>query len=777
MLVSSVIAPELVWGLVRRGVGVLYILAFAGLIPELEALIGSRGLGPIAARLERAKRDFPGWRRFHLYPTLFWLSSSDRTIRVVPWLGVVCGICCVYGGPGADYAHALAWLLWLSLEPAMLIFPWDTLLQEAGFLALFLPSVQTLPSLAASAQPWPAVAFVFRFMVLRVMLGFAKVKFVGSKAQDSLYLRGFFVWSSGSPLAWYAHHLPAWILRGMLYAMFVCEAVAPLLGFFSGVPRLVSLGLLVSLMIGIQLTGNWGFFNVGYALLCLCLLDTQSSLLDLASAPWSSKLWDWPQLALNPVMAVLFVHGLLSLVALDSWTTRGAVQLPWDIYTWNRAWLRWLLAYMRALAPLRIVNGYGVFPAATQPPIREMPVFEGSSDGITWKAYRFRRMPSSAQERAKFVAPHHPRIDMATQYVGHSLTDGSFYGSLTGDGSPYAIYAGSSWLDRMCQRLLAGDPLFTRLFAHNPFAGAPPTRMRVAIDAMTISSPHVRRASGDFWHVRRCGMFVREHGKESWPDAIALPEPETFHPDWVAYKRRAAPLRAVHAAYTSGIEPARAILCASDLTPAEVQSFWQEFVPHVNAARGNFALHVEHAAELEASYGKLQLARFERILERFAWLLRLRTERHQFADALPKLPIESNFRYHMFLHELVMDGEAAYAGYLGDPALVVDRFERSTPELQLWTLAMLRHPLMVQHVATFRWTQIGADLHQIKAFGLFEYYPLLSECKLPGEEFRPLPSLQPDGEYVIPGMYPPPGHQAQTASVPSYEAADGSGAP
>ena len=245
----SWLSPELVWGLVPRFVGVLFIIAFGSLIPQLSALIGSRGLGPITRRLDMARREFPGLRRFLEFPTLLWIDSSDRTLRVMPWLGVACGVLCVYGGPLSPWAHGLGWLLWLSLEPAMLIFPWDTMLQEVGFLSIFLPAVHALPRLEASSLPYPAVAFMVRFLVLRLMLGFGKVKFIGTTRQDALYLRGFFVWgTSPTPLSWYGHHLPAWLLRSMLGFMFVAEVIAPALGFFSGPLRLVAFALLASLI-------------------------------------------------------------------------------------------------------------------------------------------------------------------------------------------------------------------------------------------------------------------------------------------------------------------------------------------------------------------------------------------------------------------------------------------------------------------------------------------------------------------------------------------------
>lgn len=749
-------SPEIVWGVLPRLIGVLFIIAFGSLVPQLTAMIGSRGLGPITRRLEQVRRDYPGMRRFHMYPTLLWLNSSDRTLQIIPWLGVACGAVCIYGGPLSPFAHIAGWLLWLSLEPALLIFPWDTMLQEVAFLSIFLPTAKALPSLEASTLPYPAVAFMFRFLVLRLMLGFGKVKFLGSKRDDALYLRGFFAWSAITPVAWYAHHLPAFLLRAMLAFMFVGEVIAPILGFFTGPLRLVSFAFLTSLMVAIQIMGNWGFFNIGYAMLCVCLLDTQSSIFDLAQEPWRSTLWTFPQLPLNLLMAVLFVTGVLYLVVFDSWTTRTLVHWPLHRFTWNRRWLRALIGYLRALSPFRIVNGYGVFPPNSLPPLVQIPVFEGSDDGVTWKAYHLRYSTTHARARPAFIAPYHPRIAMAAAYSTTCVYDASFFGALAGDGTAYATYTRSSWLDRLCQRLLEGDPLFLRFFEDNPFPNAPPKWMRVATYALTPASLEVLRKRGEWFHVRRCGLVVQPHQKAEWPDALGLPEPEVFHPDWVDYKRTAAPMRAFSGAFERGVDPNQAILVASDLTTEDVRRFWDEFLPCANEGRADFSRHMEKAAELEQRFGKLTLARFERVLERFAWLLRLRTERHHYADALPTLPIESNFRYHMFLHELVMDGESAYRAYLEDPQKVVDRHARSSDAQQLWTLTLLRHHLMLGHIAAFRWTLAGSDTYKRKLHGLFEYYPLLSGLALPGEEYCPTIIKHPNGEHSIDDFYPPP---------------------
>src|ERR1700712_2007349 len=220
-MIWSGLAPELVWGLLPRFVGILYIIAFGALSFQLVGILGVDGVGPIAARLNAARRDFPGLRRFFDFPTLFWFSASDATIRLVPVLGIIAGIMGCCGGTIGWIGLAIGWFLWLSVEPAGLIFPWDTLLQEAGFIVLFVPLGQTLPNLEASALPLPTVAFMFRWLVLRLMLGFAKTKFIGTGKGDSMYLRGFLFWAPlPTPIAWWGHHAPRWFLKISILFMF-----------------------------------------------------------------------------------------------------------------------------------------------------------------------------------------------------------------------------------------------------------------------------------------------------------------------------------------------------------------------------------------------------------------------------------------------------------------------------------------------------------------------------------------------------------------------------
>jgi hypothetical protein len=757
------LAPQLVWGLFPRLVGVIYILGFGALIPQIRVLCGSTGYIPIHDWLSRVRRDFPGLRRFFDYPTLLWLNDSEWMVRAMPVAGVLCGLGAIYGGALGFWSLLLGWMLWLSLEPAGIIFPWDTMLMEVGFLALFLPGTEPLPGLEASALPLPSVAFMVRWLVLRLMVGFGKEKFLSVTKSDLLYLRGFFVWMPlPTSLGWRGHHAPPWFLKASLAFMFFAEIIAPVLGLFAGPLRLASFVAMVGLMAGIHATGNWGFFNVGYILLCVCLLDVHSSIFDLATQPWADRFWHFPEIAIHGLMAALFLGSLVYL-PLNTWVTRTWVHWPRNIFVWSKKRMQVLgalhsaLAPVRAIAPFRLINAYGVFPPHSSPPLRMIPVLEGSRDGgATWKQYGYRHMPTFATEAPPYIAPYHARLDQWAYYMGNGIHSGSLFGSLLPYGNPYFVYTRSSWLDLIVQRLLADDAVTKRALGHNPFPDAPPTLVRIGMVALTPTRPDELRQTGHWWHVRRFGTLVPARGIDSWPDRYFLPDPELFHPDYVEVKRRSKALRAVTRAHAGGMIADQAVLQESDLTAREVERFWAEFVPMLAQERGDWSRVQERAAEVATRFGIDAVHRMERLLERFAWLLRLRTEPRHLGDVKPKIALSSNFRFHMLLHEIILDGHDAYDAVLADPILAVERAQRTGDATQIWALTLIRYEQMMAHISAFRWCEIALRGHEQGLPGLFEYYYFLIAQVPPDEDFCPHPVKHPDGEHTIEGFYPPP---------------------
>lgn len=167
---------------------------------------------------------WPTWRRFVASPTIFWLSCADWLLVAVPLVGALAGLTAALGVNVAATAWStttflgLAWLSALSVDKVVsMLFPWDCLLLESGFLALFLPHLNDttellqqlgtavwqgdgwpsahawISALSAAEAPSALLNTLFRWLLFRLMFGFGKLKFTGTTRQDSLYVKYFYI--------------------------------------------------------------------------------------------------------------------------------------------------------------------------------------------------------------------------------------------------------------------------------------------------------------------------------------------------------------------------------------------------------------------------------------------------------------------------------------------------------------------------------------------------------------------------------------------------------
>jgi Lipase maturation factor len=737
---SHGVSPALIWGLVPRIVSVLFVIAFASLAGQVLGLVGSRGISPAAAQLEAMRNNFPGLRRFVRLPTLLWLSCSDRTLWALPRLGMLLGAYAAYGGPGSSLALGVCWAIYLSLDVCALMFPWDCLLLEAGFLTLFLPALPALPVLEAQVLPLPMAAFAFRFLLVRLMWGFAKLKFIGTKPGDSLYLRGFLAWMPiCTPLGFRLQHAPAWLLRVAYAFMWYVEVICPGFVFFRGIPRVLAALGLSSLMAGIWATGNWGFFNIGYGALCVALLDTQSSLLDTTLAMVRGA-------PLTHAALSILLFGSLLYFPVNSWATHTFIHWPFEDITWKRPWLRALIGFYRALSPFRLIHAYGVFPPNSSPPIKVVPVFEGSDDGENFSAYGYRYMPTEPDSPCPIVAPHHPRIDHLSVYAGSGMSESDYLGSLVGAGkvigfSPFSHY---SWLDRLSQRLLEAEPSVLALLGHNPFPARAPKFVRVSLRALSPAGVGAPQR----WRVRHLGVAFAARSLDPLPWKHWLPPPELFHPDFVHWRKKSPALADMVREQQDG--NADAVLVRSDLTREEVDGFWVDFVPHVASGREDFLRVDALASQAEARWGKAQLLRFERLAERYAYLLRLRLEPYFYGDAQPKLEKRSNFRFHLLLHELILDGREAYEAMLREPSKVAERAQHVSDRSLLTFSAVIRNTTLRYHGRALRIARCMTNVVEPKIPGILEFKDLITEAVPPDETWLPVSQREDNGVWQCP---------------------------
>ena len=146
-----------------RGLAIIYLIAFVSLFVQIDGLIGSKGILPIAPLLD-AVRAHTGTERYWLLPTLTWISASDTTLHGLCIGGIVLSMLLVIG-IAPVIVLALLWADYLSLVVAgqdFLNFQWDILLLETGFVAIFLAPGNSSPDHSlkrvphASASGWCA---------------------------------------------------------------------------------------------------------------------------------------------------------------------------------------------------------------------------------------------------------------------------------------------------------------------------------------------------------------------------------------------------------------------------------------------------------------------------------------------------------------------------------------------------------------------------------------------------------------------------------------------
>lgn len=504
-------------GLLVRAVALLYLVTFLSLQGQVLGLAGARGITPVRDVVRAAWRDY-GPRAPLYFPSVLLASSSDRTLRALPTLGALSALASLVGGPWSIAALGLAWILHLSLDVAIdLLYPWDSVLFELGFLVLFLPAPSLLGWSPASEDGAPLVLWATRWLLFRVLFGFGKYKFFGPGRLHWDYLRGFMVTLPlSTPLGLWAHRaLPRSFFRAGLVLLGVVELVLPWRLLWPGSAPFVAFGV-VALMVAIQLTGNFGFFNLAVAMLTIAAL---------------------PSLAL-PSLELASAHPL-AFAALTTWALAGLVQLPF--HSWiTRAWPYWpgiarhrlplvrgLAAFARLLSPFRLAHAYGVFSPEGGPPVKWMLAIE-AFDGARWRDWPFRFLPSTRDVRGAFVAPYHPRLDHLLVYEAMGLSHHTLMGSVVGIGNPYR-FSRRGLVDRLLQRLLEGSEHVEALVGPAP-AGRPKS-LRVRLRML-------RPIEGG-WTQTDLHVHASERGLEAdfWRGWV--PTPASFHPDECVWRRRA----------------------------------------------------------------------------------------------------------------------------------------------------------------------------------------------------------------------------------------------
>ncbi|HEX9767436.1 MAG TPA: lipase maturation factor family protein, partial [Nitriliruptorales bacterium] len=209
----------------QRGLAAIYLVAFLNVVNQWVPLLGQRGLLPVPGFIERSS--------FATSPSLFHWRYSDRLAVGLGWVGIALSAIAVAGIPDTwpTLATMLLWLVlwWLYLSyvnvgQIFYGFGWESLLTEAGFLAVLLGP-------ADGAAPPVIVIWLFRWLLFRVEFGAGLIKIRGDDCWRDLTCLTYHHETQPQPglASWHFHHLPRWMHRVETGANHVVQLGVPFL--------------------------------------------------------------------------------------------------------------------------------------------------------------------------------------------------------------------------------------------------------------------------------------------------------------------------------------------------------------------------------------------------------------------------------------------------------------------------------------------------------------------------------------------------------------------
>ncbi|WP_199433598.1 lipase maturation factor family protein [Qaidamihabitans albus] len=448
----------------QRMLAAVYLVAFVAAANQFRALLGERGLLPVPRFLKHVS--------FRESPSLFHWHYSDRFFAGVAWTGAAVSAALLLGAadPLPVWAHLLVWtlpwVLYLSIVNVGQVwysYGWESLLLEAGFLAIFLGPAHVAP-------PVP-VLWLLLWLLFRVEFGAGLIKMRGDPCWRNLTCLYYHheTQPMPGPLSWHFHHLPRRLHKVEVLANHFAQLVVPFALFAPQPAATVAAGVVIVTQGWLMLSGNFAWLNAVTITLAVPAIDGE--LLPLPRPQLTGP----PEWYVGAVLAMA-----VAMVILSYWPVRnllGRRQLM--NYSFNR---------------LHLSNSYGAFGSVTRE--RHEVVIEGTDEpAITpetvWREYELKGKPGDPRRRPPQVAPYHLRLDWQLWFTALS--------------SRYA----AGWLPALVTKLLSGDPQVRKLFRHDPFSGSRPTFVRARLFRYRYTTRQERRETGRWWVREPTGTVVR----------------------------------------------------------------------------------------------------------------------------------------------------------------------------------------------------------------------------------------------------------------------------
>jgi len=459
-----------------RLLAIVYAIALLSFLVQATGLVGEQGITPATSFFRAAEAQLGGMN-FWKVPSVFWWGATDAALQGWTLAGVGAAVL-LFIGVAPMPCLIFLWGLTLSICVAgqgFYQFQWDILLLETGFLAIFLAPLTWRTN--GQGNPPPMIRWLMIWLLFRLIFLAGIVKLTSgdeSWSDGTALFYHFFTQPLPTPLAWYVAQLPPELLKIGTHLTVWGEILLPFFLFGPRRLRILAAALIVLFQILIAATGNYGFFNLLSAALCLWAIDDRAWR-RFRLVPRQPSLRFLPRFVVAPVAILILFLTLVPFLVTIRWFPPALYPMA-KMYEW--------------VAPLRTFNGYGLFAVMTTE--RREIIVQGSDDGYEWKTYSFRYKPGNPSRSLPWVAPHMPRLDWQMWFAA--------LGSIEQN----------SWFARFAEQLLRASPSVNGLLKDDPFAGKRPKYIRALVDRYQFTTPEERKRTGQIWKTEPVGIYLGE---------------------------------------------------------------------------------------------------------------------------------------------------------------------------------------------------------------------------------------------------------------------------
>uniref|UniRef100_A0A672NRF3 Lipase maturation factor n=1 Tax=Sinocyclocheilus grahami TaxID=75366 RepID=A0A672NRF3_SINGR len=462
-------------------------------------LYGDEGILPVRLQMPKVQRPLLEQESLlGLGPSLG--LAPQQVLELTCLVGVALALCAVLLEPLRDsliyFCLRVLYLSVYNVGGDFLHSEWDVLLLEAGLLAVLVAPLGLLRRHSSYRYHDTVSFWLTRWLFFRLTFctGVSKLA-SGDPAWYDLSALSHHLENqmNPTPLAWYVHQLPDWLLRFGAVVVLQSEIIVPLVTFFAPIRRLRLFGFYVQLFLQLCyiLTGNCSLLNLLSITLSFSLLDDDHFNSNTGPKKKKGQEKNFTSLCMQVnVCTCVGVSSQVPYTSMAGMSVSKVLPAVRDAYS--------------AVERYQLVGAYGIQHRMTSAEGRPEIILEGSYDGLTWTEMNPMYKPGNVNAVPPIVGPHQPRLEWLMWQKAQGGDDTS------------------PWFTGLLQRLLQGKPEVIGLLqvdkAQYPFSQKAPVFIKANLYNYHFTDPTKDKTHLQAW-------WRRQYKREFFP-IVNLDDPK-----------------------------------------------------------------------------------------------------------------------------------------------------------------------------------------------------------------------------------------------------------